>query len=67
MLTAIFFNIPGQDPIWLVTVPTSGLTAGNQYYMRYYVNDGHHAQNTEFPETTSNPFYKSYWSFILQP
>ncbi len=67
MLTATFFNIPGQDPIWLVTVPTSGLTAGAQYFMRYYVNDGHHAQNTEFPETTSNPFYKSYWSFILQP
>jgi hypothetical protein len=65
--TASFINIPGQDPLWLANVSTLNLTPGVIYYMRYYVNDGHHAANTEFPKNSSNELYKSYWSFIIQP
>ena len=65
--TATYINVQGQDPIWLTSVNTSNLIPGTIYYMRYRVNDGQHTNNTEFPENTSNEFYKSYWSFIIQP
>lgn len=65
--TATYINVLGQDPIWLTSVNTSNLIPGTIYYMRYRVNDGQHSNNTEFPENTSNEFYKSYWSFIIQP
>jgi len=65
-LTATFINIPNQSPVWLVTVPTANLTHGTQYFMRYYVNDGTHAENTEFPKNNSLDYYKTYWSFIYQ-
>jgi hypothetical protein len=64
--TAAFINIPNQNPVWLVSVPTTNLTHGTHYYMRYYVNDGTHAENTEFPKNNSLEYYKSYWSFIYQ-
>jgi hypothetical protein len=65
--TATYINVQGQDPIWLTSVNISNLIPGTIYYMRYRVNDGQHTNNTEFPENTSNEFYKSYWSFIIQP
>jgi hypothetical protein len=65
-LTAAFINIPNQDPIWLITIPTANLTHGTQYYMRYNVNDGTHPENTQFPKNNSLDYYKSYWSFIYQ-
>jgi hypothetical protein len=65
-LTATFINIPNQNPVWLVSVPTANLTHGTQYYMRYFVNDGTHAENTEFPKNNSIEYYKTYWSFIYQ-
>jgi len=48
-------------------VQLAGLTPGVHYYMRYYTNDGQHANNTEFPNNTSVDAYKTYWSFIIQP
>jgi hypothetical protein len=65
--TATYITVQGQDPIWLTSVNTSNLIPGTIYYMRYRVNDGQHTNNTEFPENSSNEFYKSYWSFIIQP
>jgi hypothetical protein len=65
-LTATFVNIPNQSPVWLVSVPTENLTHGTQYFMRYYVNDGTHSENTEFPKNNSLEYYKTYWSFIYQ-
>lgn len=65
-LTATFINIPNQSPVWLVSVPTTNLIHGTQYYMRYYVNDGTHLENTEFPKNNSLEYYKTYWSFIYQ-
>jgi hypothetical protein len=67
IVQATYFEIPGQAPIWIANVSTTGITPGTIYYMRYGVNDGHHVNNTVFPEDASNAYYKSYWSFILQP
>lgn len=64
---ATLVNIPGQGPLWIVSVPLTGLTPGVQYFMRYYTNDGQHANNTEFPQNSSVDPYKTYWSFIIQP
>jgi hypothetical protein len=60
-------NIPGQGPLWIVSIPLTGLTPGVQYFMRYYTNDGQHANNTEFPQNSTVDPYKTYWSFIIQP
>jgi len=64
---AIFFTAPNQDPVWLVTVNTANFVEGETYYMRYYVNDGNHSENAEFPMNSSIDPYKTYWSFIVVP
>jgi hypothetical protein len=66
-VTAAFFNVPGEGPVWVASVPTAGFNSGETWYMRYYVNDGYHQQDTEFPKNSSQDYYKTYWSFIVQP
>jgi hypothetical protein len=66
-IVAGYINIPGQDPIWLATVDASSLVQGQTYFMRYYVNDGQHSENVEFPLNSSIIQYKTYWSFIVTP
>jgi len=66
-LTGSFFVIPGQGPVWPVLVPTASFQPGEIWYMRYYVNDGKHSENTEFPKNSSPDYYKTYWSFIVLP
>jgi hypothetical protein len=61
------FNTPGNQSVWLLNVPSQNFTPGQTYYMRYYVNDGKHAENTEFPKNSSIDYYKTYWSFIVVP
>ena len=60
-------NIETGDPLWLVTVPMASFNVGETYFMRYYVNDGNHEDNTEFPENSSIEPYKTYWSFTVTP
>jgi len=64
---ATFVDVPGQDPLWLVSVDASSFVPGQTYYMRYYVNDGQHVDNVEFPKNSSIIQYKTYWSFIVEP
>jgi hypothetical protein len=64
---AVYFNIPGEEPVWLVTVNASSFQAGQIYYMRYYVNDGQHIEDAEFPQNSSIDPYKTYWSFVVTP
>lgn len=56
----------GGLSVWLTTIPASSLPANDTLYMRYYVNDGNHANNTEFPRTEMVAPYKTFWSFIRQ-
>ena len=64
---ATYVEIPGQAPVWLVNVNSAAFVPGQTYFMRYYVNDGQHPTNTEFPEDDSIIQYKTYWSFIVTP
>ena len=56
----------GNNQVWVATVNASSLPANDTLYMRYYVNDGQHPQNTEFPRDEQIYAYKTYWSFIRQ-
>ena len=56
----------GGLSVWLATVPLNSLPANDTLFMRYYVNDGAHANNTEFPRTELIAPYKTFWSFIRQ-
>ena len=51
---------------WLASVPTAQFTPGDTVFMRYYVNDGQHPANTEFPNSTLPYPYLTYYSFIRQ-
>lgn len=63
--TGVYLNEGGQSG-WVVTIPTASLPANDTLFMRYYVNDGDHTGNTEFPRNELPFAYKSYWSFIRQ-
>lgn len=63
--TCTYFS-NATDSFWYVSVPTASLPAGDTLFMRYFVNDGHHANNTEFPKNESLFPYKTFWSFIRQ-
>ena len=60
-----YVNFPGYA-FWLLTIPTGNLPANDTLYMRYYMNDGDHPNNTEFPTTPMLYPYKTFWSFIRQ-
>ena len=64
-LTCNYINYGGFSA-WLTAVPMNSLPTGDTLYMRYYVNDGSHANNTEFPRTDMVYPYKTFWSFIRQ-
>ena len=52
---------------WLCTVSTAGLLTDTVVYMRYYCNDGDHAQDAEFPNNAAPSWAKSYWSLYIKP
>lgn len=62
-INAVYFSLYG---VWLATVPTSGIPAGSQVYMRYYVKDPQHTSPAEFPRNDSPLYYKTYASFLIQ-
>ncbi len=61
-----YLNYGGYS-FWLLTIPTNNLPANDTLFMRYYVNDGDHSGNTEFPRNESLFYYKYFWSFIRKP
>lgn len=63
--TAVFFTA-GNNSGWVTTINTAGLPQNTTLYMRYYVNDGDHPQNTEYPRNELSLPYKTYWSFQIQ-
>jgi hypothetical protein len=50
---------------WIATFPVP-YPPGTTVYFRYYVNDGTHATDTEFPRTDLPIYYKMYASFYIQ-
>lgn len=65
-VNAFFLNI-GNYHVWVCPVNSGIFSPGDTIYMRYYVNDGDHAQNTEFPRTDMNDAYKTYAAFYITP
>ncbi len=63
--SASYVNVSGYK-FWLLTIPTNNLPVNDTLYMRYYVNDGNHPNNTEFPKNEMPYAYKTFWSFIRQ-
>ena len=60
---ATYLNANGPS-YWIATVNPTLFPVGDTVYMRYYVNDGTHSSNTEFPNSSSYPAYFTYWSFV---
>ena len=52
--------------VWLVTVPTNLWPSGTTVYFRFYVNDGDHTTDAEFPQNVSVDYYKTIYSFYVQ-
>jgi hypothetical protein len=63
---ALYVNFGNGNSGYLVTIPTNNLPQNDTLYMRYYVNDGDHPNNTEFPRSELAYPYKTFWSFIRQ-
>ncbi len=64
--SATYVNFPPNE-FHLVSINTATLPNSDTLFMRYYVNDGDHTNDTYFP-TTNLPFpYKTYWSFYIKP
>ena len=51
---------------WVVTLNSNIFSSGEQYFMRYYVNDGMNTVNTEYPEDEDAIYYKTMWSFLSE-
>lgn len=64
--TASYINLGGNE-VHLATVNTGDFTPGSVVYMRYYVNDGDHVENVEFPTDASLDPYKTFYSFYIEP
>jgi hypothetical protein len=64
--TGSYIEVPPSYKLWRVDVNTTALTPGITYYMRYYVNDGDHTADTEFPTDQSMFYYKSVYAFVVQ-
>lgn len=58
-----------QGPVywgWVAYVNTGMFSAGDQVFMRYYVRDPDHTENSERPKSTSWYYTKSHYSFVVQ-
>ena len=56
---------PPGSYAWIASFPAA-YAPGTTVYFRYYVNDGTHANDTEFPRTDFPVYYKTYASFYVQ-
>lgn len=65
--TATYIYVNPNLQFHQVTINSSTLPNSDTLFMRYYINDGDHAQNTEFPTTNLMFPYKTYWSFFVKP
>jgi hypothetical protein len=62
---AFYLSLGGYS-VWTVSFNTNLWTNGTTVYFRYYVNDGDHAVNSEFPRDDLNDGYKSFFAFKIQ-
>lgn len=67
--TATYVNLPPPQNLkfHLVSINTGTLPNSDTLFMRYFVNDGDHPTNTQFPTDNLVIQYKTYWSFFVKP
>ena len=67
--TGTYVNLPPPQNLqfYLVTINTKTLPNSDTLFMRYFVNDGNHANDTQFPTTNLVLPYKTFWSFYVKP
>ncbi|MCG3165991.1 MAG: hypothetical protein POELPBGB_01766 [Bacteroidia bacterium] len=64
--TANYFQ-NGNDEAFLALINSGDFIADSVVYFRYFVNDGDHQQNTQFPRDESIIQYKTFYSFYVTP
>ena len=64
-IQATYLSTNGSQ-YWIASVPTAQFAVGDTVFMRYYVNDGQHPTNVEFPNNNLPYPYFTYYSFIRQ-
>lgn len=64
--TATYINAP-PNKFHMVTINTATLPNSDTLFMRYFVNDGDHPIDTQFPTDNLVIQYKTYWSFFVKP
>ena len=64
-LTASYFVDP-QNSFYQISVNTSALPQDTVVYVRYFVNDGDHTNDTQFPTDNLIIQYKTLWSFKVK-
>ncbi|MDX2003316.1 MAG: hypothetical protein SFW35_12830 [Chitinophagales bacterium] len=65
--STFYVNGGNQGEFLVASINTGTLPTGIPIYMRFFVNDGDHAQDTYFPRNESITPYKTYWAFYVQP
>lgn len=65
--TAQYIHVPppNENDFFGVTINTANLPHNQTVYMKYFVNDGDHTNNTKFPTDNLPIQYKTYWSFYI--
>lgn len=66
---ATYVNLgpPNNTEFYLASINTATLPNSDTLFMRYFVNDGDHPNNTQFPTDNLVLPYKTYWSFFVKP
>lgn len=65
--TATYVYINPSTQFHLVTINTATLPNSDTLFFRYFVNDGDHTNNTQFPTDNLVFQYKTYYSFFVKP
>jgi hypothetical protein len=65
--TAQYIHVPppNSTDFFGITINTANLPHSQTVYMKYFVNDGNHSQNTKFPTDNLPIQYKTFWSFRI--
>lgn len=65
--TAQYIHVPppNENDFFGITINTADLPQNQIVYMRYFVNDGDHTTNTQFPTDNLQIEYKTFWSFYV--
>lgn len=64
---ATYVYVNASTQFHLATINTGMLPNSDTLFMRYFVNDGDHPTDTQFPTNNLVLPYKTYWSFFVKP